>query len=64
LRKALPFKEEPKDEPNFRRIVPPDAFDYHDAGLYLIRSIWMLLQGLDQMLTRHDAHCPILLHNM
>jgi hypothetical protein len=44
--------------------VPSDAFDYHDPRLYLIRSIWILLYGLAQMLARHNVHCLIILHNM
>ena len=46
----------PKHEPNFRKIVPSDAFDYHDPRLYLIRSIWILLHGLAKMLARHNVH--------
>ncbi len=53
----------PKHEPNLSKIVPSDAFDYHDPCLYLIRSIWILLHGLAQMLARHNVHCLIILHN-
>jgi hypothetical protein len=41
-----------KHEPNFRS----DAFDYSDPCLDLIRSIWILLHGLAQMLARHNVH--------
>jgi hypothetical protein len=44
--------------------VPSDAFDYSDPCIDLIRSIWMLVHGLAQVLARHDMHWPILLHNM
>jgi hypothetical protein len=30
----------PKHEPNFRKIVPSDAFDYHDPRLDLITPAW------------------------
>jgi hypothetical protein len=53
----------PKHAPNFRRIVPSDAFDYHDPCLYLIRSIWILLHGLAKMLARHNVHCLVILRN-
>ena len=46
----------PKHEPNFSKIVPSDAFDYNDPCLDLIRSIWILLHGLAQMLARHNVH--------
>ena len=45
-----------KHEPNFRKIVPSDAFDYSDPCLDLIRSIWVLLHGLAQVLARHNVH--------
>jgi len=45
-----------KHEPNFRKTVPSDAFDYSDPCLDLIRSIWILLHGLAQMLARHNVH--------
>jgi hypothetical protein len=54
----------PKREPNFRKIVPSDAFDYCDPCLDILRSIWILLSGLAQMLARYNVHWPILLHNM
>ena len=54
----------PKHEPKFRKIVPSGAFDYHDPCFYLIRSIWILLHGLAQMLARHNVHCLMILHNM
>jgi hypothetical protein len=44
--------------------VPSDAFDYSDPCLDLIRSIWILLHGLAQMLARHNVHCPMVLHNV
>ena len=45
-----------KHEPNVRKIVPPDAFDYSNPCLDFIRSIWILLHGLPQMLARHNMH--------
>lgn len=41
-------------KPNFRKIVPSDAFDYNDPCLDLIRSIWVFLDGLAQMFARHN----------
>jgi hypothetical protein len=44
-----------KHEPNFRKIVPSNAFDDSNPCLDFIRSIWMLLHGLSQMLARHNS---------
>jgi hypothetical protein len=45
-----------KHEPNFRKIVPSDAFDYSNPCLDFSRGIWILLHGLPQMLARHNVH--------
>src|ERR1700694_2349893 len=51
-------------EPNIRKIVPSNTFDYSDPCFDLVRRIWIGLHGFTQMLARHNMHCPIVLHNM
>lgn len=49
---------------NFSKIVPSNAFDDYNPGSYLVRSIWILLHRLAEMLARNNVvHCPTILHN-